>query len=104
MANYTTSCTANGGILNGSMVLDTSTGDVTSYTSTSQGTGTVRNNNPNSTSLNFNVKFGTNPRVYPVVAAPDGNGGWRGTGGAPSPGAEVETWTATATEAEVPKA
>jgi hypothetical protein len=98
MGNYITSCSANGGILNGSMVLDDSTGNVTSYTSSNNGVGTVTNRNPNSTNLNFSVQFNPNPRQYPVVATPNGTGGWRGNGGANPEEAAAEPWTATAVE------
>jgi hypothetical protein len=98
MANFIATCSANGGILNGSVSIDPATGNASNYQSNGNGVGNVDNNNPTSSNLNFTVQFGTNPRRYPVTAVPDGNGGWRGTGGTNSPEAGIEPWTATGVE------
>jgi hypothetical protein len=101
MGLYITSCTANGGVLNGSMSLDESTGNVTSYTSSNSGGGSVTNRSPNSTNLNFTVQFGTNPRVYPIIATPNGSGGWHDNSVGNAPEADAEPWTATAVEPDI---
>jgi hypothetical protein len=97
MPNLRTSCARDGGILNGSISID-SDGNVTSYVSTNGGTGDVNNINPNSSNLNFNVRFGTSNKVYPISAIPDGRGGWDGDSDPPAGRAAVEPWCATAVE------
>jgi hypothetical protein len=99
MANYTTSCSANGGILNGSMQLDLSTGNATSYTNNNGVTVVPDNIGASSSNINFNLNFANDPKTYHINARPDANGhSFSGSGGAPGPGADVDPWTATAVE------
>jgi len=90
MANYTTNSGFND--LDGSMVVSGS--DVSSYTSTSRGAGTVTN--LGGTGLIFNVRFTGVPQTYHINASTNGTGysGNANNGGAT---AVQETWTATAT-------
>ena len=92
------SCRRDNGILNGSITIDDATGDVTSYVSTNGGTGVVNNLGASYANLNFNVRFGTSPRVYPIQAVNNGRGGWDGDSDPPGGRAAIEPWTATAVE------
>ena len=89
MANYTT----NSGFadLVGSMTVTND--NVDSYTSDTQGSGTVRN--LGGTALNFNVTFPSVNRTYHVQARADGSN-YSGTASNNSPIAAQEEWTATA--------
>lgn len=92
MGNFTTSCAASGGILNGSMVA--ANGDVSSYTSTSAGAGTVNNTGNSSTNLSFTVEFARSSRKYPITASPNSNG-YGGGANASGIGGGEDPWTAT---------
>ena len=94
MGNYSTSCSGKS-ILNGSMVA--ASGNVSSYSSNSDGAGTVNNTGNSSTNLSFTVSFpnSSNPnRQYPITASPTSNGY---SGSADSNGIEAgeDPWTAT---------
>ena len=93
MGNFTSSCTANGGILNGSMVA--ADGNVSSYTSNTAGAGTVNNTGNSSSNLSFTVEFAGSSRKYPITANPNGNG-YQGSANSGGPEAGQDPWTATA--------
>ena len=94
MGTYNTSCTGKT-ILNGSMVA--ASGNVSSYSSTSAGTGTVNNTGNSSSNLSFTVSFpnSSNPnRQYPITASPNSSGYSGSAGGDGIEGGE-DPWTAT---------
>ena len=98
MANYTTSSGFDD--LNGSMVAD---GDnVSSYTSTTQGEGTVTN--LGGTGLRFQVRFSAVPRPYTINASATPSGdGFSGNANNNGPENDEESWTATASTAAAAK-
>ena len=93
MGSYNTSCTGIS-ILNGTM--EAANGNVSSYTSSSAGAGTVNNTGNSSTKLAFTVQFAGSNRRYPVTANPAGTGF---SGNANDNGImdSEDPWTATAT-------
>ena len=89
MANYTTASGFTD--LVGSMVVTNN--NVDSYTSDTQGAGTVRN--LGGTGLNFNVSFTAVNRTYHVQATANGSN-YSGNANNNGPEAAQEDWTATA--------
>jgi len=92
MGNYNTSSGFSD--LNGSMVTDGD--DVTSYTSTTRGAGTV--NNVGGSGLHFNVSFSGVPQRYNINASANDNG-YNGKANNNGPAEAEEVWTATASTA-----
>jgi len=95
MPNYTT--TSGFSDLIGSMVVTNN--NVDSYTSNTQGVGTVQN--LGGTSLRFNVRFAAVNRTYNINGTINVNGnGYSGDANDNSPDAGQESWSATATTAD----
>lgn len=95
MANYNTSSGFSD--LTGSMVVTNN--NVDSYTSNTQGAGTV--NNLGGAGLHFSVRFSAVSRTYNVRATANVNGnGFGGDANNNSPAADEEPWTATASTAD----
>ncbi|CAN5633514.1 MAG: hypothetical protein M3449_01290 [Acidobacteriota bacterium] len=93
MPNYTT--TSGFSDLIGSMVVTNN--NVDSYTSNTQGVGTVQN--LGGTSLRFNVRFAAVNRTYNINGNTNGNG-YSGNANNNSPSAGEESWAATASTAD----
>ena len=94
MANYITSSGFSD--LNGTMVA--ANDNVSSYTSTTLGAGSVQNTG--GSGLDFNVSFATRPtRVYHINSNISGNG-FSGSANNNGPEADQQTWEATATIGE----
>lgn len=95
MATYNTTSGFND--LTGSMVVTDN--DVDSYTSNTQGDGTVQN--LGGSGLNFNVRFPSVNRTYHVTATANAAGnGYTGDANNNGPEAAEESWSATASTAD----
>ena len=93
MATYNT--TSGFSDLVGSMVVTNN--NVDSYTSNTQGAGTVQN--LGGTGLNFNVRFASVNRTYNITATANGSNGYSGNANNNGPMEAEETWSATASTA-----
>jgi hypothetical protein len=89
MANYTT----NSGFADLVGSMEVTNNNVDSYTSDTQGSGSVQN--LGGSGLNFNVSFTAVNRIYHVQATANGNN-YSGTANNNGPAAAQEDWTATA--------